>query len=327
MNVNALLVAVLAMVTVGGVFYAFVYPYMSGEIRAEKRQAALRTGPGPAASKRVERSLDAAQRRKQIADSLKELELKGKGKKVTLDAKLQQAGLNWSRSRFFMISAALGVAFAFLTLLITRHPLYMLPGAVVGGLGIPNWLLSFLRKRRIKKFIDEFPNAVDVIIRGIKAGLPVGDCLRIIASESEEPVRGEFRYIVESTAMGLSISEAIERLVERVPVTEANFFAIVINIQQKAGGNLSEALGNLSRVLRDRKKMQTKVKAMSSEAKASAYIIGALPFFVTGLVYLSSPRYIELLWITSTGRIVLLVSGFWMFIGVMVMKKMVSFDM
>ena len=133
--------------------------------------------------------------------------------------------------------------------------------------------------RRMKKFIVEFPNAVDVIIRGVKAGLPLGDCIRVIAAEAAEPVRSEFRRIVEAQAIGLSVAEAVEKLHDSVPIAEANFFSIVINLQSKSGGNLSEALGNLSRVLRDRKKMALKIKAMSSEAKTSAGIIGAHAVF------------------------------------------------
>ena len=327
MDLNSLMFAALAMVAAGGIFYVFVYPYLSGEARAEKRQAAV-GGGGLTSNKRVaDRNVDAATRRKQVAESLKEIDLKAKSKKLTLDDKLSQAGLDWSKSKFFMISVIIGLALGAVTAFISGNIFYFAPGMLIGGFGIPNWLLSYLKKRRVTKFINEFPNAVDVIIRGIKAGLPLGDCIRIIASEATEPVRGEFRQIIEATTMGLSIAEGCERMVDRVPVSESNFFSIVINIQQKAGGNLSEALGNLSRVLRDRKKMQVKVKAMSAEAKASAGIIGALPFIVTLLVYLSSPRYIELLWITSTGRIVLAVAGFWMFIGVMSMRKMVNFDM
>ena len=327
MDINSITLVVLAMIAVGGVFYAFVYPYLSGDMRAEKRQAALKTAV-PAASKRVaDRAADPAARRKQVADSLKELELKGKSKKLSLEAKSSQAGLAWSRSRFTMISVVLGVVTGLLCVYFSGVFYYFFAGLVIGGFGIPNWILSFLKKRRINKFINEFPNAVDVIIRGIKAGLPLGDCVRIIATEAVEPVRGEFRQIIESTQMGLSIAEGCERMVERVPVDESNFFSIVINIQQKAGGNLSEALGNLSRVLRDRKKMKQKIKSMSSEAKASAGIIGCLPFLVGGLLYLSSPQYISLLWLTSTGRVVMAVAGFWMFIGIMAMKKMISFDM
>ncbi len=317
----------LIMFAVGGVFYALVYPHLSGDARAEKRHAAI-SGSGQPSSKRVvERGMDVATRRKQVADSLKELEQKSKSKKLTLDTRISQAGLTWSKSQYLMVSAGAGLVFGGLAFLMSGSPIYAIPGVAIGGLGFPSWLLSFLKKKRINKFVNEFPNAVDVIIRGIKAGLPLGDCIRIIAAESVEPVRSEFRQIVEATTLGLSIAEGCERMAERVPVSESNFFAIVISIQQKAGGNLSEALGNLSRVLRDRKKMAQKVKSMSAEAKASAGIIGALPFIVASMVYLSSPHYIELLWITSTGRVVLAVCGFWMFIGVMAMRKMISFDM
>lgn len=326
MTNDAMMFAALAMIAVGGVFYVFVYPYLSGEARAEKRQAAVR-GIGGGVKRVVDRGVDATQRRKQVADSLKELDQKTKSKKLSLDARLGQAGLDWTKSKFMMVSAGIAVGVAGLVYRVSGELLYILPGLLIGGFGVPNWLLGYLKKRRIAKFIKEFPNAVDVIIRGIKAGLPLGDCVRIIAGEATEPVRGEFRQIVEATQMGLSIAEGCERLVERVPVPEANFFSIVINIQQKAGGNLSEALGNLSRVLRDRAKMAQKIKAMSAEAKASAGIIGALPFIVASLLYLSSPAYIELLWTQNTGRVVMAVCGFWMFIGIMSMKKMINFDM
>jgi tight adherence protein B len=200
------------------------------------------------------------------------------------------------------------------------------PSAIIGGLGLPNFILSFLRKRRIAKFVSEFPNAIDIIVRGVRAGLPIGDCLRVVASESAEPVRGEFRQIVEAQTLGLSIAEAVDRIAERVPVTEANFFAIVIAIQAKAGGNLSEALSNLSRVLRDRKKMKGKISAMSMEAKASAAIIGAIPFVVTLLLYFSSPNYVSLLWTTTHGRIIAGIGLAWMAVGTAMMKKMISFD-
>jgi tight adherence protein B len=167
---------------------------------------------------------------------------------------------------------------------------------------------------------------VDVIVRGVKAGLPLGDCLRIIAAEAQEPVRGEFKIIVESQQVGIPMGEACGKLFERMPLPEANFFGIVIGIQQKAGGNLSEALANLSRVLRDRKKMKAKIRAMSMEAKASAVIIAALPFAVMLLVYISSPQYIELLWTHPTGRMMMACCAGWMMLGVFVMKKMINFD-
>jgi tight adherence protein B len=194
------------------------------------------------------------------------------------------------------------------------------------GFGLPRWILGFLKNRREAKFLLNFPDAVDVIVRGVKAGLPLGDCLKIIALEAQEPVKGEFKTIVETQMIGIPMGEACAKLYERMPLPEANFFGIVINIQQKAGGNLSEALANLSRVLRDRKKMKAKIKAMSMEAKASAVIIGSLPPAVMFLVYVTSPQYIELLWTHPTGRMMMAASAAWMFMGVLVMRKMINFD-
>ena len=226
-----------------------------------------------------------------------------------------------------MLSGVCALAVGAVVYVLGGSLLIALPGFFVGGMGLPNWILGRLKKRRLQKFIDAFPDAVDIIIRGVRAGLPLGDCLRVIASEAPEPVRSEFRMIVESSAMGMQLGEAVEKLYERVPVNEANFFGILISIQSKAGGNLSEALSNLSRVLRERKKMAQKVNAMSQEAKVSAGIIGALPFFVTGALYLTSPAYVSLLWTNPTGRMIMLGCLVWMFFGVMTMKKMINFDM
>jgi tight adherence protein B len=322
--VNSSLAAVaLASLAAGGVAYVFIYPLLSGEARAEKRQKAL---VARAPDRRNER-VAAVNRRDQVAQSLKDLEAKEKARnKLTIEARLTQAGLAWSKKRFLIMSAAAGLALGFLLLAISGDLFIAFGALVVGGLGLPRWVLGYLKNRRIKRFLDELPNAIDVIVRGIKAGLPLADCMRMISSEAQEPLKGEFRTIIEAQTLGISIGEAVSKLYERIPVAEANFFAIVISIQQKAGGNLSEALGNLSRVLRDRRKMQGKIKAMSMEAKASAGIIACLPFTVAILTYLSSPTYIELLWLTQVGKICLVGSGMWMMTGVFVMKKMISFD-
>jgi tight adherence protein B len=195
-----------------------------------------------------------------------------------------------------------------------------------GALGLPRWLLSYLKKRRENKFLDAFPDAVDIIVRGVKAGLPLLDCLKMITIDAPEPVKSEFRAIVETQAIGMLLGDACGKLYEQMPVPEANFFGIVIAIQQRSGGNLAEALGNLSRVLRDRKKMKAKIQAMSMEAKASASIIGALPIAVMTMVYITSPNYISLLWTEPLGRMMLAASAVWMSMGVMVMKKMINFD-
>ena len=313
----------LAAIADGGIAYALIYTLLSGEARAEKRQKALVSA---VPERRAER-ISAATRRDQVAQSLKDIEVRQqKAGKLSLELKLLQAGLAWTKGRFYAVSAANGLVFGLVLFVLSGNQLAGLGGAFVGALGLPQWALSFLKKRRIKKFTDELPNAIDVIVRGIRAGLPLGDCLRIIASESQEPLRSEFRAIVEAQAVGLPITDAIAKLHERIPVPEANFFGIVIAIQQKAGGSLSEALGNLSRVLRERKRMTGKIKAMSMEAKASAVIIAALPFIVAVMTYMSSPAYIELLWTTQVGKLSLVVSGFWMLAGILVMRKMINFD-
>ena len=315
---HTVLAAGLAIFALGGVAFVFT----GGSSRADVRRASVQKTDEKANAAVVERAAN----KKKISDSLKDLEKKSRRKGPDLATRIAQAGLPIDKRQFLMISAAVAVVIAGFVLVKSGSlPLAGLVG-VMAALGLPNLVLSRLRMRRINKFIDIFPNALDIIVRGVKAGLPVGDTLRIIASELPEPVRSEFRKLVEAQALGLPLPEAAEKLAERVPISETNFFSIVIGIQSKSGGNLSEAIGNLSRTLRERKKMKGKIKAMAMEAKASAAIIGAVPFVVTLLLYLSSPKYISLLWMTQHGRIVAAIACFWMSIGVVMMRKMISFD-
>src|SRR3954447_16825713 len=310
---------------VGGLAWVFVYPILSGERHAEKRHERIaRTEPVARASS----SRNAPKvRREQIEDTLKELEVRNKKQKsVPITVRIAQAGLDWSKRKFIIFSVIVGMVLFIGAFFASGNPLIGLAGGFAGGFGVPRWALGFLKKRRESLFLQYFPDAVDVIVRGVKAGLPLGDCLRIIASEAPEPVRGEFRVIIEEQTIGIPMGEACAKLFERMPLPETNFFGIVVLIQQRAGGNLSEALGNLSRVLRDRKKMKAKIQAMSMEAKASAMIIAALPFCVMILVYISSPNYIELLWTHPTGRLMMACCAAWMSVGVFVMKKMINFD-
>jgi tight adherence protein B len=313
----------LASVAIGGVAWVFLYPILSGERKTEQRVAHV------AKSEPVAHSTRGApkSRRDIIENTLKEFEERQKkSNSVPLSVRIQQSGLRWSKRQFFMISAGIG-AFMFLVGTLTGGGILVaLALGFAGALGLPRWLLSFLKKRRENKFLNSFPDAVDIIVRGVKAGLPLLDCLKMITIEAPEPTKSEFRAIVETQAIGMPLGEACGKLYENMPVPEANFFGIVIFIQQKSGGNLAEALGNLSRVLRDRKKMKAKIQAMSMEAKASASIIGALPLAVMTLVYITSPQYISLLWTEPLGRIMLAGSVIWMSTGVMVMKKMINFD-
>ena len=313
----------LVAVAIGGVAWVFVYPLLSGERKAAQRMASVaRAEPMARPTRATQRP-----RREQIEGTLKELEQRQKkAKHPPLSVRISQAGLDWSKRRFMLTGTALGVAVFLLVLLTGLGLVPALAFAFAAGCGIPVWLLKFLKKRREARFLAGLPDAVDIIVRGIKAGLPLLDSLKLIAAESPEPIRSEFRTIIDTQTIGIPLGDACVKLYERIPVPEANFFGIVIAIQQRSGGNLSEALGNLSRVLRDRKKMKGKITAMSQEAKASAAIIGALPFVVLALVYFTSSAYIELLWTAPMGRVMLAVSAIWMTLGILVMRKMINFD-
>jgi tight adherence protein B len=322
MNMQILALFFLAVVAVGGVIWVFVYPILSGERKVERRMANVAK---PASAARVVR--DQKSRRGDIEATLKDLEERTKRiKRLPLSARIAQAGLKWSKRKFMIISAGIGFFFFLAGLLVGVGLPISAVLAFAGAFGVPLWLLSFLKKRREAKFIEAFPDAVDIIVRGIKAGLPVLDSLKIIVNESPEPVKSEFRAIVETQSIGMPLGDACGKLYDSIPLPEANFFGIVVSIQQRAGGNLAEALSNLSRVLRERKKMKAKIRAMAQEAKSSAAIIGALPIVVMIVVNFTSPKYMSPLFSEPIGHVMLAGSAIWMAMGVLVMKKMINFD-
>jgi tight adherence protein B len=321
---HAYAVFILTALGIGGIAWVLLHPVLSVERNAVRRLANVaRVEPV------AQRPLRVAQksRREQIEGALKQIEARKKRtKRIALSVRLAQAGLKWSPRRLVMTAAAGGAAVFLAALIMGNRFLVALALAFAAGGGLPFWILSFLKKRREARFLQAFPDAVDVIVRGIKAGLPLLDSLKLIASEAQEPVRSEMRSIIDAQTVGIPLGDACLKLYERMPLAEANFFGIVISIQQRAGGNLSEGLGNLSRVLRERKKMKAKIKAMSTEAKASATIIGALPIAVMTLVYITSPQYISLLWTEPFGRLMLAGCVVWMCLGIFVMRKMINFD-
>jgi tight adherence protein B len=324
MSMQTLALAFLAATAIGGMAWVFIYPLLSGERKAESRRASIARSDAPA--RQVEKSQRS--RREQVEGSLKELDARRKKEKsVPLATRLAQAGLGtWTPQKFWIVSGVMAVVGFVLAFFVGGSPLGAVVMAFGTGLGLPRWALGFLKKRREKKFLKALPDAVDVIVRGIKAGLPLFESIKVVAADSPEPLRSEFGAIIETQTIGMPLGDACARLYERMPLPEANFFGIVVAIQQKSGGNLSEALGNLSKVLRDRKKMAEKIQAMSMEAKASAGIIGSLPPIVMLLVYISTPDYIALLWTQSIGQFMLVCCVGWMTIGVLVMKKMINFD-
>jgi tight adherence protein B len=322
MKTTSLALAVLAALTVGGILWVFIYPLLAGDLGKKRLASLSKKEPVARNQDRNQRS-----RREQVELSLKDIEERSrKAKSVSIATRIYQAGLDWSKQKFYIVSGILGAVF-FLAALTLGGGIFAAAGlAFAAGFGLPRWALGFLKKRREKKFLAALPDAVDFIVRGIKSGLPLFDSIRVVASDSPEPLKSEFAAIVETQAIGMPLGDACARLYDRMPLPESNFFGIVVSIQQKSGGNLSEALGNLSKVLRDRKKMAGKIQAMSMEAKASAAIIGSLPPIVMLLVYLSTPDYISLLWTHPTGRLMLAGCVLWMSIGIYVMKRMINFD-
>jgi len=323
---SPLLLALLATVAVSAAGFALV-PSMLGSSRANKRIKALQ---GDIQANRREnnaaRSRDS--RRREIQATLKSQTdlLEKRKKRVPLQDQIFQAGLKIKRNDFIRNQVILGVGLFVLTFLLQVQLLYCVVFAVAGGYLLPRLYLGNRRRKYQNQFLDELPNAVEAIVRGVKSGLPLNDSMRVVAKEVKEPVRSEFQRVLDQQAVGKSMSEAVQILFDRVPLPEVNFFVVVITVQQQAGGNLSEALGNLSRVLRNRKKMKQKVKAMSSEAKASAGIVGSLPFMVAILVTLTTPNYMAPLIEEPIGQVWLGIGFLLMATGIFVMNRMIQFD-
>jgi tight adherence protein B len=319
-----ILVGILFAFALGGAAFAFT----GGDERTQKRVAAVGKPGGDARGRAGAAVQDAAQKRKNVAVTLKDAEKNRAAKKErpTMRRRLEQAGFPKANPRTFWIICGVLALLAGGAAAFTRQsPLVIALAVFAVGLGLPRWVLGFLAARRKKKFTDNFATAIDIIVRSVKTGLPTNEALRIVAREVPNPVGSEFHNLVESLKVGVTLEQAMKRMMESMPTTEVGFFAIVMTIQAKSGGNLSEALGNLAFVLRDRKRLQGKIKAMSSEAKASAMIIGSLPPGVMGIVYLTTPSYIAKLFTERAGNLMLAGCVFWMSCGIMVMRKMINF--
>lgn len=261
-------------------------------------------------------------------DALKELSVREKQQRksrITIRGQLDQAGLAVPEITFWITSLILGLMVGLIVFVTQKSPYLALMSAAAAGIGLPRWLLGGMIKGRQKKFIEQLADAIEIIVRGVKSGLPLNQCLQIIAKDSASPVREEFKRLVDNQAMGAPMEQLLQRFYDRMPLPEVNFFNTVILIQQKTGGNLSEALGNLSSVLRSRKLMREKIKALSSEAQASAMIIGALPPLVGIAVWVLQPNYISVLFTNPSGQIALMGAGVWMAMGILTMRQMINF--
>ncbi len=322
-TLNAAIVAI-AVVAIGWVLFGGE----SSKADARVKEIATRGGTAKKGLFDFMKTEDNSSRRKQIEASLDEIDQRQKDRKKklkSLKSKLIQADMSMSPQTFMIISVVLGALVGGGLWFLTQKPLQSAGAAFAAGFGLPRWFVGYLIAKRQKKFVLNFADAMDIIVRGIRTGLPLGDCLKIIAHESPEPVRSEFVRLVEGEAVGVPVDVCLERMYERMPVSEVNFFATVLNIQKQTGGNLGESLSNLSNVLRGRKILREKIKALSAEAKASAMIIGALPLVVMGLVTMASPEYMNELYTTPTGHRNLMIGAGMMVMGTLVMKKMINF--
>jgi tight adherence protein B len=320
----AIIAAVLAFVAIGGAGIA-----LSGQPQPATAQKRVKALGGAHPTDRRKQAVDTAalKRKHTTQEALKDLALNEKQsrrRRFSVKGQIAQAGMSLSITTFWVMAGALGAVLAVIGLLV-QGPIGAALGFFVGLLGLPRWILGMKVSGRQKKFTLLLADAIDIIVRGVKSGLPLNQCLRIIATESPEPLGGEFRALCDSLTMGVPLDQGLQRMYERMPLPDVNFFSIVLVIQQKTGGNLSESLANLSSVLRARRLMKEKVKALSSEAKASAMIIGALPLIVMGMVYFTRPAYISVLFIHPTGHLILGSCVVMMSLGVFIMHKMVNF--
>lgn len=328
MNLDAFVIRVIIGSVVGMILIGLTIVVMTYIIRPRmllrRRLAAIGVlGDGDKGSEKAE-----TRRQKRIQEKLKQLEEKGgeKGMADTIRLSMLQAGLDPNVSAFFIGSAIGAVFLPLFYFLAGLPPMGAIAAALIGGLGLPRWVLGYLAGKRQKNFTRQFADAIDVVVRGIKSGLPVAECFNVIAREFQDPVSTEFRMIQEGQKMGITLEDLMRKGLERVPTSEYKFFAIVLQIQKQTGGNLAETLGNLSGVIRERKKLKDKIQALSSEAKSSAMIIGSLPFVVGGLLALVNWNYISILFTDSIGHYLLGGGAVWMCIGVAVMAKMINFE-
>lgn len=331
MDFREIFIIAMAALAVAGIVLVLFYPMLvatqSGtrvrNVVEAKRGATVPQRAGAGRSAEIPRE----SRRKQVQETLKQIEAReSRRKRVSLRLLITQAGLQTSISTFWLMSAVLGGAF-FVLPQTFGVPWYLcLASAFVGLFGAPRWFLAYLRKRHQEKFLTELPDAIDVMVRGLRSGLPISDAMKIIASETPPPIGPEFYEVVEGQRVGITIEQGLERMYERIPLQEVSFLSIVMAIQSKTGGNLTETLTNLARVLRDRRKMKNKIRSMSQEAKSSAAIIGALPFLIMGALTFLNPTYLSPLFETQVGNMILIGSGIWMLIGILVMRKMINFN-
>jgi len=251
----------------------------------------------------------------------------GSGSRVeALEIRLDRTGKGWTLSQYIYASLGLTLAVAVLVFLQSGAPLLALGVGAVIGCGLPHLVVGFFIKKRTNDFVAKFPDGIELLVRGLRSGLPVAETLQVVAEEVPGPVGIEFKGVVERIKIGKTMEDSLQESGDKLGIPEFNFFTITLAIQRETGGNLAETLSNLADVLRKRSQMKLKIKAMSSESKASAYIVGSLPFIVFGLIYWINPDYLGQFFVDDRLIIAGIGGLIWMSIGAFIMAKMVSFE-
>ncbi len=322
MNIIQLMLLTLGILSLLGIGYALLSGPDSGKA-SQRRLQQVRYRHSESTDTKVESQLKKAI----AARRPKAHRVAGSGSRIeALANRLDRTGKSWTLSQYTYTSLGLGVGIALLLFLRSGAlPLSLGVGVLVGA-GLPHFIVNRAITKRTDEFTKKFPDAIELLVRGLRSGLPVTETLAVVAQEVPGPVGEEFKGIVERTKIGRSMEESLQVTADRLGIPEFNFFCITLAIQRETGGNLAETLSNLSDVLRKRSQMKLKIKAMSSESKASAYIVGSLPFIVFVLIWMINPGYIggffqdDRLIVTGMGGLV------WMSIGGFIMAKMVSFE-
>ena len=302
------------------------YAAMSGPSAAkegERRLQAVRYRHSDSTSDKVE-----AQLRKAVAARKPKLHhIAGSESRVAaLALRLHRTGKGWTLTQYLYASLGVALTITVIMYLKSGAALLSLGVGVLFGAGLPHMVVNYFIKKRTAAFTSKFPDAIELLVRGLRSGLPVTETLGVVASEVPGPVGEEFKLVTERIRIGRTMEEALQETADRLNTAEFSFFVITLAIQRETGGNLAETLSNLANVLRGRAQMKLKIRAMSSESKASAYIVGSLPFLVFSMIWWINPKYLagfftdERLIVTGIGGAV------WMSLGAFIMAKMVSFE-
>lgn len=322
MNVPLLLVIALgAFLVLGLLIFAFSGPSVAKE--SERRMQTVRERYSDNAKDKVEAQLRKAvaarrPRAHQVAGSHSRI--------AALALRLYRTGKPWTVSQYIYASVGIMLVVAALVFLKTRAPLLALTVGLVIGAGLPHLVVNRHIKKRTQAFNAKFPDAIELLVRGLRSGLPVGETFGVVAQEIPAPVGEEFKAVIDRMKLGRPMEDALQETSDRLNTTEFAFFCITLAIQRETGGNLAETLSNLADVLRKRAQMKLKIRAMSSEARASAYIVGALPFIVFGLVWMLNPEYMTKFFVDQRLMVAGIGGLIWMSIGGLIMAKMVDFE-